>query len=142
MLDAPADWGGTALRDYEHRVFEATCRRVAADGRDPDRYGAMIRLYAQAYAEWCMTSSKVRDQGVVMKAGNRLVANPNIAVRDAAHLRMERLSSELGLSPSSSIAKDEVWDPDVVEDLEDIRAEMADEAAAAALGAAEPAGEA
>jgi P27 family predicted phage terminase small subunit len=124
MIDPPRH-----LTPEGRKIFHETCNRVASDSRDPERFAGMIAMYAQAHAEWQMLSASVLEEGVVITTSSgRMIANPRIQVRDAAHQRMERLMEALGLSPNSPIAKDDVWDPDTVETLDEIEAEMAEEA--------------
>jgi phage terminase small subunit len=125
MIDPPI-WLTAGAR----RVFDVTCRRIESDHRPPERFAMMIAMYAQAVEEWEKASMAVSTEGVIIARGERRVANPQLVIRDQAHSKMERLSDELGLSPSSAIAKDEPWDPDAYCDtLEDVEAEMAAEQA-------------
>lgn len=122
MIDPPRH-----LTPEGRKIFHETCNRVASDSRDPERFAGIIAMYAQAHAEWQMLSASVLEEGVVITTSSgRMIANPRIQVRDAAHQRMERLMEALGLSPNSPIAKDDVWDPDTVETIEEIEAEIAE----------------
>lgn len=67
--------------------------------------GTVLAQYCEAYAAWQFALAKVREEGAVVydetKAGVLTKRNPWALERDAQSDRMQRLGSDLGLSPSS-----------------------------------------
>jgi P27 family predicted phage terminase small subunit len=125
MIDPPA-----YLSLDGRRIFHETCRRLESDNRPPERFVTTICQYAQSVDEWQKACCDIINEGTIIETRTgRRVANPRLQVRDLAHARITKLADELGLTPTSPIAKDEPWDPDAYCDtLEDIIADMEAEA--------------
>ncbi len=61
----------------------------------------LVAMYCIYFSEWTAASTKVRQQGAVVKnEKGQIMLSPYVEVRDSAFQHLERLSSDLGLRAS------------------------------------------
>lgn len=111
MPAAPAILKGQGLIEWR-RVTKVLDEMGLITRADVD----VVALYCQTVAQWKDSTKHVQDEGaVIMTKSGYPIQNPHLSVANRCSRDMQRLQSELGLTPSARtrlvVQEDDVPDP-------------------------------
>ena len=97
MLPKPPKWiVGVALERWDQIWTVVDRERVR-----PEIHADSVAIYCQAYSSFCEANENINAIGLVNEIGNRIIANPYVAIRATAAKTMLELAPDLGLSAGS-----------------------------------------